>query len=114
MSIKVDPTVALSTLIALLTGLHDGTLTAERGAELLDDLVDTGSLDAVDDVVFHGFVVVLDALIPDHPIDLIALLELARDPVNMRARADRVEAHNPERAARIRKRAARVEGRRST
>jgi hypothetical protein len=103
MSIKVDPTVALSTLIALLTGLHDGTLTAERGA-----------LDAVDDVVFHGFVVVLDALIPDHPIDLIALLELARDPVNMRARADRVEAHNPERAARIRKRAARVEGRRST
>jgi hypothetical protein len=108
--IALDRDAALSALQEVLVGLRDGSLTPARAAELLDAVVDTGPFDGVDDPVFRLIVDAIAAVVPDG-VSLWELLD--RDPAAMRARAARVEASNPERAARIRSRADRVEARQS-
>ncbi len=107
--IQFDRNGALTALSQLVVGCCDGTISNERAAELLDDLVDTGPWDSADDPVFVGLVDAIEALVPDG-VSLWHVFD--RDPVAMRGRADRL-TDDPERAARIRARADRVEARRS-
>jgi hypothetical protein len=105
--IHIDKDGALNALIGIVEGFRAGRLTNEQAAALLDDLLDTGPWDAMDDPLFVGLVTGLDALVPDS-FSLWTIFD--RDPAKMRARADKVEAEgNPEKAARIRARADKVE-----
>lgn len=109
--IRFDTAGFIGAILELLPAVAQGELTPELAADAIDDLIDTGPWDSLDDVLLHALVGAIVVLIPDGRLDLVELL--SRDPANMRARAARVEAHNPERAARIRARADRVEARRA-
>ena len=95
--------------------LDDGHISREEAlaelarmiAVVLDALLPTGPVDPYDDPVIRAGVERVVVRIADVVADAVQ-----RDPDAMRARADEIEARNPERAARIRARADRVEGRR--
>lgn len=92
---------ALDGLVTFLEAVKDGVLSPEEIAKAIDDAVDTGPLDSLDDSVISLVVGQLASL-------------LERDPVKMRERADRLEAEGKvERAERIRERADRVEAKRA-
>jgi hypothetical protein len=95
--------------------LSDGSITQDEAlselarivALVLDALIPTGPLDPYDDEAIRAgtqrAISGISAVVTD---------ALTRDPERMRARADELEARNPDRAARIRARADRVEARR--
>lgn len=85
----------------LLGALSDRALTDEEIAATIDRAIDTGPLDALDDGVIRFAVARLD--------DLAEVFR--RDPARMRGRAAALETSHPERAARLRARAATVERR---
>jgi len=108
--IHFDRDGAFAAVLAIVAGFRDGSMSNDTAAELLDSLIDTGPWEGIDDPVFVGLVTGLDAIVPD-TFDLWTLLD--RDPAQMRVRADKVEGDNPDRAARIRERADKVEAKQS-
>lgn len=98
----------LSNLRALLDAVADGQITAEEAqalvADAIDDLVPTGPLDAVDDSAILAAVKVV--------WDAVKTIDLTRDPVKLRARADVAESKGKaDRAARLRAAADRIAAR---
>jgi hypothetical protein len=109
--VHIDTDSAITAVISILTAARDGKLTNEEAAAALDELVDTGPWDALDDPLFLGLVQGLDALVPDK-YSLVGLL--SRDPVRMRERAVTLRAEGKvAKADRLDARAAKVEAKRS-
>ena len=90
-----------SAAMVLLSALSDRELTDEEIAATIDRAIDTGPLDGLDDGVIRFAVARLD--------DLAEVFR--RDPARMRGRAAALDLAHPERAARLRARAATVEQR---